>query len=477
MSIMLMCIMRFLDREPETRRLSRLMRSSEGGLAVVHGRRRIGKTRMLVEWCEAHGGVYFVADESSPEVQRAYFSEAVALRLPGFSAVRYPDWRSLFDRLAADAEGQGFRGPVVIDELPYLVAASPELPSVLQRWMDHAAKRARLVVALAGSSQRTMQGLVLDRSAPLFGRATELFEVLPLQPRYLREAFGRVPVQELLDAWCAWGGVPRYWELATDVGGRTRQVVDALVLDARGVLHDEPARLLLEETPPALEVRPVLDAIGAGAHRVSEIAGRAGRPATALARPLERLRAMALVSRDVPFGSNERETKRSLYRIADPFFRLWFRVVAPHRGALRLAAAPRERRVLFDRHWPSLRAEAWEQLCREQVPSIPRRVLGAGEWRPGQRFWHGNLPEWDIVSEDEAGKRLLLGEARAHGRRVGRSQLVSEANRLAERPRPDLGGRYAGHEIVRVLFVPEVEPRAPRNLEGVRVVTLDDLLS
>jgi uncharacterized protein len=141
-----MCIMLFLDREPETRRLSRLVRSSEGGLAVVHGRRRVGKTRLLVEWCEAHGGVYFVADESSPEVQRAYFSEAVALRLPEFSAVRYPDWRSLFDRLAADADKQGFRGPVVIDELPYLVAASPELP-IFQR--DGSRRREGLIPSVS----------------------------------------------------------------------------------------------------------------------------------------------------------------------------------------------------------------------------------------------------------------------------------------------------------------------------------------
>src|SRR5258706_3984150 len=134
--------MRFLNREDELAALAGL--DDEGGLAVIWGRRRIGKTRLLLEWCEARDGVYTVADQSAPEAQRAYFARAIAQALPGFDEATYPDWERLLARLARDAANVGFRGPIVIDELPYLVAAAPELPSVLQRWIDHDAKRARL---------------------------------------------------------------------------------------------------------------------------------------------------------------------------------------------------------------------------------------------------------------------------------------------------------------------------------------------
>jgi hypothetical protein len=129
------------------------------------------------------------------------------------------------------------------------------------------------------------------------------------------------------------------------------------VLDPLGPLHREPDRLLLEELPPAMETRPVLDAIGAGAHRLSEIAGRMGRPATSMSRPLQRLVAMGLVRREVPFGESEKKSRRSLYSIDDPFFRLWFRVVAPHRGAL-AAGSRATRRDLRQRHWPGLASSA-----------------------------------------------------------------------------------------------------------------------
>ena len=141
----------FLNRHDELARLRRAAGSAEGGLVVVYGRRRIGKTRLLLEWSREAGGLYTVADQSASDIQRRYFAEAVATRLPGFADVEYRDWAGLLARLARDAAVVGWRGPVIFDELPYLVAAAPELPSVLQRWLDHEAKQARLLVAVAGS--------------------------------------------------------------------------------------------------------------------------------------------------------------------------------------------------------------------------------------------------------------------------------------------------------------------------------------
>ena len=80
-------------------------------------------------------------------------------------------------------------------------------------------------------------------------------------------------------------------------------------------LHEEPNRLLLEETPSALALRPILDVIGAGAHRLSEIASRIGQPATSLARPLARLQELDLVLRETPFGDPVRGAKRALYKL------------------------------------------------------------------------------------------------------------------------------------------------------------------
>lgn len=463
--------MLFLDRQSELAALSSIDR--EGGLAVVWGRRRIGKTRLLLEWCERRRGVYTVADQAAASAQRAYFARAIGQVLPGFGDVMYADWQRLLTRLASDAAANGFTGPIVIDELPYLVATSPELPSVLQRWIDHDAKRAQLRVAVAGSSQRMMQGLVLSRDAPLHGRARALLDLGPLPPRNLPDAFGPLAPAALIEHWAAWGGVPRYWELAAGLRGSVRDRILALVLDPLGPLFSEADRLLLEESPPAVELRPLLDAIGAGAHRLSEIAGRIGRPATSLARPLDRLLGMGLIVRETPYGEPARGGKRSLYKIADPFLRLWFRVVAPNRAVL-TAGTDASRLAILDEHWQLLLGQAWEELCRGQLASLRRgRLARLGPWRPPVRYWHGGDPEWDLVADSIDGRRTLVGEAWLGTRPPNRAALAREVARVAARPLPP---NLVGREVSRALFVPRLAPRLPRLLDRIHVVTLTDLL-
>ena len=238
-------------------------------------------------------------------------------------------------------------------------------------------------------------------------------------------------------------------------------------------------RLLIEELPPALEARPLLDAIGAGAHRISEIAGRIGRAATSLWRPLDRLIGMGLVRREVPFGESEKQSRRSLYEIDDPFVRLWFRVVAPHRGQL-AAGSRRTRLAILDRFWGELAAQAWEELCRRRLPRVdPATPLGArGPWGPAARWWRGNLPAWDVVAESVDGARLLLGEAKWSARPVGPTGLERALKELASRPPPDLPQHLAGREVVRAAFVPELAgtPPARTGASEPLVVTAAELL-
>lgn len=469
--------MQFLDRQEEMRRLTRLSSRKEAGLAIVYGRRRVGKTRLLLEWSSRTGGLYTVADQSSADIQRRYFAQAVAERMAGFADVEYPDWRGLLSRLSREAHAAGWRGPIIFDEFPYCVLSSPELPSVMQRWIDHEAREARLIVAIAGSSQRMMQGLVLDRQAPLFGRAQESFGLEGLEPTHLKDVFTRFADIEAVEAYAAWGGIPRYWELASELTGSTLSRVEELVLDPLGVLHHEPDRILIEDVPPALEARPILDAIGAGAHRLSEIAGRIGRPATSLWRPLDRLIGMGLVHRDTPFGESERGSRRSLYRIDDPFFRLWFRVVAPHR-ALLAQATKRGRRELLEKYWSGLLAQAWEDLCRHRVPRMhPQTLLSRrGPWGVASRWWRGGASEWDVVAASTDGESVLVGEAKWQSKPFGKRDLERALAELSAKPLPEMQPALRRQRLLRTLFVPALAKNVARRASPPMVVTASDLL-
>jgi AAA+ ATPase superfamily predicted ATPase len=469
--------MKFIDRQAEMERLDALAGKTEGGLAVVWGRRRIGKTRLLLEWCHKHHGLYAVADQSAPPVQRAYLAQALSVRFSTLSEATYPDWPSLLRRIAHEAEVIAWRGPLVLDEFPYWVGASAELASQVQRWIDGEARRARLCVAIAGSSQRMMQGLVLDASAPLYGRAAELMEIGPLGAGFLREGLKIADPVSCVQSYAVWGGVPRYWELAESYGSDLDRAVDQCILDPLGPLHREPDRLLLEELPPAAACRPILDVIGMGAHRLSEIAGRLGKPATSLTRALSRLVDLGLVTREQPYGESEKSGKRSLYRIADPLFRCWFRVVAPHRALLAQASSA-VRLGLWHEVRPSLFAEAWEELCRQAVARMHEGhspLARYGPWKPAARYWYGNEPEWDIVAESLDGKQLLLGEVKWTDTAASEKTLNQAVEELKAKGIPT-NMKRKGHEIVHALFVPQTSS-GHRHRQDAHIVNAREVLS
>lgn len=430
-----------------------------GSLSVIWGRRRVGKSRLLIEWCRRCDGLYTVAENSAPEVQRRYLASAVAERFPGFADIEYPTWRALLARLSVEADQVGWRGPFIVDELQHLMASDPFFPGRFQDWLGQPGRN--LCVAVSGSSQSMMHRVVVDASAPPLGRAVESFTLRPLRAGSLADAFEFRRFSDLVGIYALWGGMPRYWELAVPFGEDLDEAVDSLVLDPCGPLHHEPEHLLYEETPPATSLRPLLDVIGSGACRLGEIAGRLGRPATSLARPIAALMEMGFVRRELPFGSDPHSGKRSLYRVDDPFLRMWFRVVAPHRAAL-TASPPESRLRYWHRYRSDLEAVAWQELCGAAVPRLHESehpIAGFGPFEPAQRFWHGSAPERDIVARSVDGSLLLVGEARRSldPKNVGRL-LAGLAN--ATLP----GAKDCN--IVPVLFVPQADDLHRQNELG-----------
>jgi len=423
----------FLNRNEELRRLARFLAGQGGRLAVLYGRRRCGKST-LIQQVATERSLYFLADQRDALLQIDALAAEAARTVSEFASARYLSWDALFATLDARLDTPLH---LLLDEFPYLVAASPELPSLVQRYLDSPGEK-RLGFLLCGSSQRMMQGLVLDRTAPLFGRAEEILKIEPLRPGWICEALGAESAAAI-EAYAVWGGVPRYWELARGYGS-TQEAVRDLVLDRRGVLHDEPVGLLLDDLRTAGQAYSLLSLIGGGCNRLSEIAGRMGRPAGSLTRPLSNLIDLGYVRKEAPFAEAERSSRRTLYRLNDPFLAFHFRFVQPHRSLLELGVVePVEARLREE-----LAAHVggvWETLARQSVPLLE---VGGLRWGAASRWWGpgvGGPLEFDVVAESLDRKSVLIGEARwsdkgADGRRWA-EQLRARAMRA-----PFVGGRH-----------------------------------
>ena len=400
--------MDFVDRIDEMARLKEAFAREKAALVVVYGRRRLGKST-LIKKVLVDKDVYFLADRSEGQHQRALLAKVIAQKFPDFDRLTYPDWESL---LRAVNYRTDQRFTLCIDEFPYIVEQSPELPSVLQKLVDERSLRFHL--ALCGSSQQMMYGLFLDATAPLYGRADEIMRLMPIRLPYLQEAF-RLPVVHAIEKYAEWGGVPRYWELRE----QRASLNDALwhtTLSVHGMLYEEPVKLFQDDEKDIVKTSTIMSYIGSGANRLTEIAARCNEPATNLSRPLKKLIDLGFLEKEVPFGMDEKNSKKSLYKIADPFMAFYYQFVVPNRSFIELGRRSPIEQAL-NAHFSEFVSVQWEKLCRDAVTG---NLVGGIVYGQAKRWWGSVLNEdkkpeqleFDVIAESLDKKQLLVGECK-----------------------------------------------------------------
>ncbi len=421
--------MNFVDRIEETARLRNALSSEKPSLVVMYGRRRSGKST-LTKKVLSDSDVYFLADRSERQHQRTLLAKVAAQVFPDFDKLTYPDWESLFRAINYRTDK---RFTLCLDEFPYLVEQSPELPSVLQKLVDE--KRLKYNLVLCGSSQNMMYGLFLDSTAPLYGRADEMMRLTPIRLPYIQEALNLDAVSAV-EEYSVWGGIPRYWELRES----RSSLSDALwhnILSVNGTLYEEPAKLFQDDVKDIVKTSTIMSYIGSGANRLSEIAARCNEPATNLSRPLKKLIDLGFLEKDVPFGTDEKNAKKSLYKIADPFMAFYYQFVVPNRSFIEIGRRlPLEQALAA--HFPEYVGMHWEKLCRDAVTGniVNGIVYGKAKRRWGPVLNEKKEPEQieiDVMAESLDKKYLLVGECKWTNQENGRrltAELLRKANLL-----------------------------------------------
>lgn len=437
--------MRFVDRKEEKARLEATLSGAKPTFTVIYGRRRLGKSTLMKNVL-SDNDVYYLADRTESNHQLTLLAKVLAEIFPDIDKVTYPDWETLLRTVNYRTQE---RFTLCIDELPYLVEQSPELPSVLQKLIDEHSLRYNIVVC--GSSQHMMYGMFLDATAPLYGRADMILRLSPLKLPYIGEALNLDAVSAI-EEYAVWGGVPRYWELRE----LQASLGDALwhnVLSENGILYDEPAKLFQDDVKDAVKTTTIMSYVANGANRMSEIAARCGEPATNLSRPLKKLIELHYLERELPWNGDEKNTKKSLYKITDPFIAFYFQFVVPNRSFIQLGRrAPIEQDLNL--HFHEYVSGRWERICRD---AITGNKIGSTVYGSAHRWWGSvlnekNKPEQieiDVVAESLDKKSLLVGECKWTTRENGHkltAQLLRKARMLP----------FAkGHDIVPMLFLKE----------------------
>jgi hypothetical protein len=459
--------MEFCGRSKELAVLEAAWRDERSAFLPVYGRRRVGKSELLLQFLGGKRGLYFVGKRAAAEVQLQEFLETASRSLeePLLAQVKTPTWKSALELVMERAPRQG-KLALVLDEFQWLAEASPELPSVLQElWDRNWSRSGRMLLILCGSYLGFMEREVLGKRSPLFGRRTGQILLRPFDHLGAALFHPRLSTIDKARVHAICGGIPAYL-LAFDGRLSIEQNIMTRLLDENAALAREPEFLLHEELRDLVPYHSVLLALAQAKSSPAQLSQATGMDVRHLSYHLGTLVELGYVQRRYPVTESKPTTRSVRYALDDPLLRFWFRFVFPHQSLLRRLGPERGFAEMVKPELDAYFGRCFERLCRECLPLIyaaegVRAPFTAGEY-------------WDKeVQIDVVGVRqdnwTDLGECK-WGAPASLAALAAE---LDQKVRRYPNARNA--TIGRRLFLKAHKRGSSERSLGVKVHTLEDL--
>ncbi|MCH5256130.1 MAG: ATP-binding protein [Lachnospiraceae bacterium] len=402
---------KFINRKAELETLSSEYNRKEASFVVIYGRRRIGKTALINEFCKGKRNVFFLVTEENEKENRDAFKNVIADVLDNklLKEAAFERWEPVFDIIAEAAGYENERLILVIDEFQYLGNANPAFPSILMSIWDRQLKDKNIMLVLCGSLVQMMTSQVLSYDSPLYGRRTAQMRIGQISYEHYKEFMPDVTDEERLQRYAITGGVPKYIELFQGEG----DIYDLLrsnIMSRNAFLYAEPEFLLQKEVTETGSYFSILKTIAAGNHKLSKIATVMNVKQTSLSKYLKILSELDIIEREVPVTEeNPEKSKKGLYFIKDNFIKFWFQFIYPNKGILENDqdefVLSKIRNHLIENHI----SYVYENVCRQEMWKLNGKRFTFN--RVG-RWWGTSDVEIDIVAYDSVGRDIAFGECK-----------------------------------------------------------------
>ena len=401
----------FLGRRRELGQLNALFDERKFQLFILYGRRRVGKTALLKEFCRDKESIFYSAQLSNDKMNRDKFSALVLQYYHSTDLHSFPAWENAFAFIAERQRDK--RLVLVLDEFPYLAEKNPALLSSLQHIIDHTLTNSQIFLILCGSYLGFMEREVLGAKSPLYGRRTAQLQLKPFDYWESCEFLTGFTPEEQCMFYGALGGVPQYLA-AVEPQKNFAENMERLFLRPMGLLYEEPLFLLREEIQQPGIYNAVLSAIAGGATKANEIAGKTGEPVAKCLKYIQLLINLGLVCKETPFGEKE-SSRRSVYRLDDALFRFWYRYVLGGKTLIDSAAGKLLWAKQIEPNYSEYMGLTFEKICREYLlrqnsqGNLPFLFTGLGRWW-GTDARTKQQTEIDLVATDN--NNYLLAECK-----------------------------------------------------------------
>lgn len=424
---------KFIDRVSEMEALKKEYERKGASFVVIYGRRRVGKTALINEFCKDKRALTFLATEENEKENREAFKNNVAEFCTNelLAASRVEKWETIFDVIVQYSRESKDKVVVVIDEFQYLGKANKSFPSIMMGIWDKKLKDSNIMLIVCGSLINMMTAQVLSYDSPLYGRRTAQMRIGQIPFSFYAEFFPDLSEDECILRYAVTGGVPKYIELFDD-NVDIYKAIRENVMSRNAFLYAEPEFLLQKEVFEIGSYFSLLKTIAAGNHKLGKIAAIMETPQTSLTKYLKVLSELDIVEREVPVTEeNPEKSKKGLYDIKDNFIKFWFKFIYPYKGMLEAGQDAYVMQKIQASFIENHVSYVYEDICREKVWCLNGKGM---EFNRVGRWWDNSDVEIDIVAYDSMGKDILFGECKYSVNKKGMDVLRQLQRKAAAVP-------------------------------------------
>lgn len=458
--------MSFFGRTFELSLLDEYYDDGNANLAMVYGRRRVGKSELILQSLKRRSVpfIYMECKATSEDENVQRLMEMIPERL-GFTPAKCESFEQVLVMLFELFKDRPMI--LVLDEYPYLRETKKGFDSIIQSLLDRYKKTSRMKLVICGSYLEIMRGM-LEYKSPLYGRAGMVIDLKPLDYYDCQGFYDGFSKEDRVHLYAVFGGIPYYNTLLNSDRTVKENIIKLLVRrDAR--LEAEVELFINTETSKISDANQVIMAMAAGQRKFSDILGQTDfKNSSKLADILSKLRGIGLVEKTAPINEPD-NPRRTSWRICDNLTNFYYRYIY-RRASQRLLMNPEEYfRIYISEDFEAKYVPSqFEGICTEFL--IRRNLMGLNDrtfFNIGRYYYDDPVKkkngEFDIVTEDEVG--YVFYEAKFRAKPLSPQTIQKELDQVEESPlKPYRCGfiSRSGYDGV-----------APS--EGLMLFTLDDL--
>jgi AAA+ ATPase superfamily predicted ATPase len=436
--------MRFYDRQQELAELNKLMGHVKSGsrMAVLTGRRRVGKTLLSLEFAKGKKYLFFfVAKKSESLLCEEYVAEIKRLYPDALAIGDIRSFPDVFKLLLQIAKGEPVT--VIIDEFQEFYNINPSVYSEIQKLWDLNKAKSRLNVICVGSVYSLMHKIFEGSKEPLFNRADRMFMIKPFSIGTMAGILRDYKVKDpavLFDHYLFTGGSPKYIDQLVENGALTFEKILNFAVESNSPFLNEGCNLLIEEFGKEYGTYfSILELLSVGKTGRSEIQSILESDVGGYLDRLER--DYAVIERYKPVNAKP-NSKAQKYRIADNFLAFWFRFIYRNRSAVETGNFEYIRDVIR-RDYSTYAGRVLERFFQTLFAET-------GQYNRIGSYWErDNHNEIDLVAMNDLKKTMVIAEIKMNKDRTDLAGLKAKSKALvASYPKYQIEWRGLGLEDI-----------------------------